>query len=521
MKPTRILILFAVVFGINLPAVTAQIDSLLQTFVKYNSDFEEQAFQKYLGGDTTDLAMIITAADPEMTAEKHEAIMQEVKAFINGIEPGVNKKKSLKKKIKYIFKEVHNTFFKKYEYIATFDEIFDNGVYNCVTGSIMYSIVFDHFNIPYNIMYSINHVYLVADPDGESIAVESTDPSYGWNNNIDYRIKKKVVEYMHKQKFVSDEEMEEKSIEEIYDEEFMTDEVISNQHLASILYYNEGVKHFYNEQEDSAFQQQIRSRLIHQFIVQEIQLMAALVLLSQDYKYETIDEVKQLIALYYLIDDVEANDALVVDFAKMTERYLIEQSDTTYYTEIYNQVNSLINDSVLLSEISYIFNYETGRFYNLRKEFRNACPYLIQAYLLQPDDVEIQSLLGYALINELYANTRHDEMTAVLDNYQHSFPELINTLVFNEAWAFLYLTMAYDNFNMNEVDAGQENLTKFEAVYNARKMSYVSKEFVGSAYYAAWRSLLRAKQDDDAERALKKGLEYAPYDENLNRVNNY
>ena len=100
--------------------------------------------------------------------------------FINGLKrEGIEEKKK-EKVVKIIYEKVHEHFFKKYDINASFEDAFMNGNYNCVTATIMYSIVLQSFNIDYEIKESVSHVFLIALPGAKSISLETTNPQTGY-----------------------------------------------------------------------------------------------------------------------------------------------------------------------------------------------------------------------------------------------------------------------------------------------------------------------------------------------------
>jgi len=57
-----------------------------------------------------------------------------------------------------------------------FSRIFEAGIYNCVTASMLYALILDHYQIPYEIKEKPTHIYLVALPGKDNILFETTNP---------------------------------------------------------------------------------------------------------------------------------------------------------------------------------------------------------------------------------------------------------------------------------------------------------------------------------------------------------
>jgi len=154
--------------------------------------------------------------------------------------------KSKKKSLKIIFKEIHKKYFIQYKDNPSFDKIFSAGIYNCLTASALYSLVFDYLEISYQIREKPSHVYVVAYPQDLKVIVESTLPAEGLYQLKDKDLKK-VREELYKNKIISEEESKSINDDELWEAYVLADKEINLQNLIGLHYFNLGIASIINE----------------------------------------------------------------------------------------------------------------------------------------------------------------------------------------------------------------------------------------------------------------------------------
>ena len=96
--------------------------------------------------------------------------------------------------LEYIFNKTHQKFLKNFSEYASFPETLSNGSYNCLTGTALYALLLEHFDIEYQIIETNYHIFLLAQSDKGSILFETTDPVSGFVTNPE-EIKKRIDGY--------------------------------------------------------------------------------------------------------------------------------------------------------------------------------------------------------------------------------------------------------------------------------------------------------------------------------------
>jgi hypothetical protein len=108
----------------------------------------------------------------------------EVTAFdISGFADKLKQKESPRNSTRFcrlLFNRTHQEFFRRYSQFASFSETLNRGKYNCLTGTALYALLLNHFDIAYTIIETNYHIFLLAETDDGQVLFEATDPINGF-----------------------------------------------------------------------------------------------------------------------------------------------------------------------------------------------------------------------------------------------------------------------------------------------------------------------------------------------------
>jgi tetratricopeptide (TPR) repeat protein len=93
-----------------------------------------------------------------------------------------------------LFQKTRQEFLRSYTQYASFGETLSKGKYNCLTGTALYAMLLERFNIRYTIIETNYHIFLLADTDEGRALFEATDPLHGFVTNPD-EIEKRIQQY--------------------------------------------------------------------------------------------------------------------------------------------------------------------------------------------------------------------------------------------------------------------------------------------------------------------------------------
>ena len=109
----------------------------------------------------------------------------DVEEFINHLSEKRHKYKNQKDFLRFIFYRVNSRYLRHYKNFATFEDLYHQKSYDCVTGTALYSWIFDQIGVEYQIMETTFHIFLVINMDSGLIIVESTNPVEGFITDPD------------------------------------------------------------------------------------------------------------------------------------------------------------------------------------------------------------------------------------------------------------------------------------------------------------------------------------------------
>jgi hypothetical protein len=174
------LFLFFILVPYGYKAVRAQSESSkfpvhLLNFTDFEKHLLDQLWQKE--GDELRTSQVFFAAQESIANFQVNQSLKELK--IKFSKRKINTVVALKTTVW----QLQNQYLKHYREFASLQASLDSGIFNCLTGVTLMSMVLDTQNIPYQIMATDNHVFLIAKLNKSDILIEVTDKN---NAVIDY-----------------------------------------------------------------------------------------------------------------------------------------------------------------------------------------------------------------------------------------------------------------------------------------------------------------------------------------------
>lgn len=160
-----------------------------------------------------------------------------------------------------IFTQSQKTLLKDYRKFAYFNQTLEEGVYDCVTGSAVLGILLDRYGIPYQIVETAAHVFVLGDLAGLPFIFESTLPDDGF-----------ILGEENVKAFLSNFDVSVSSQEGISPVEVgnlstgssrRVIGMIGLRELAGIQYYNEAVRHFLDYEYPQAYIHLIKAEALY------------------------------------------------------------------------------------------------------------------------------------------------------------------------------------------------------------------------------------------------------------------
>lgn len=183
---------------------------------------------------------------------------QSVKSFESFLHK-LDKKSSVKSErgfIRYIFEKTHQRFLKSYEAYASLDETFDNGSYNCLTGTILFSLILHHYAIEHQVIETNYHIFILAETAEGQILLEATDPLNGFVTSAK-EIEARIAVYKQNQ---LQEQQRDKSY---YKFRFELYNEVSLDELRGLTFYNNAVSSFNHKNLEVSVQHLVKAHELY------------------------------------------------------------------------------------------------------------------------------------------------------------------------------------------------------------------------------------------------------------------
>lgn len=474
--------------------------------VNFMSPIEQSALEN---SNTINPLNLFLGLDPNLTPEKLASIEGRIQSFIDDLDEKKVNSNSPQKIIKYIHEKVHKKFLKSYEEISPFHMIFDHGVYNCVSGTALFALIFDQLNIPYSIQELPTHVYLIAYPDNGDVIVESTDPKKGYyvaSNMYVHRVVKNLVDL----NLVEENYVENVGERKVYNDFFYSESDISIQQLAGLQYYNDVVEYFDMESYVSAYSSIQKSMLLYpSHRIDYINWISISEFFNQD------DAFSQENSYLLFSNYVNSQFSNKHEVERLFHNFLVEELFTngkaSFVDSVFQQIKTSIKDSASVLKISAKYYSAKGSFFEKQYNISKSLDYYKKAYQLEPENVHYRSDLSRLIVKTLSRKTEGEFLLTEMAEYEKDFPFLKDNNLYMMMYFYVYATIASEAYDENDGKRGDEFFNKAESSMNDMDdLEIIDDYYLGMLYAEAGAYYYRQKDMKKALEVLEKGNLRAP-----------
>lgn len=473
--------------------------------VDFSTDLEKRTIAKLLSGeaDPIDGFLIISSED----SSQFESWKGVYSKKIQGISQH-KKSKKLSKEVKYIYDNIHDTFLTKYENLAYFDQVFETGVYNCVTAVALYAMAFEEFDIPYHIKETPTHVYIVADPDNSQLLIETTDPISGFKT-FTPGFKEQYVAQLGMMKLTNQNDIASKGIYGVFDEFYFGGAELSLNALIGIQYYNKAIS-LYNEKDyHGAWTALTIAQLFHSNDQIDNMLFSSIVSVVSFSDYSEWADIELLPYLERFLEFDIKEIIVIGEFQRMINYVLVQNNNTEKAEKAYAHFMEKSKNKEIKKEVTYTYYHERALLSYNRGNYQQAFDQVSRAYIAKPGNANSENLLMESF-RMSYINTSSQEALAKLDTLLAHNPELrknnrINTLQLN-----LYLEVMHDKFDKKRGIEGNVFKQLFEKIIAENPNYIYDRNILGNAYSKAAVYYFKRGYTSKARGIIQTGLKYAP-----------
>jgi hypothetical protein len=487
-------------------------DSIVkQSDLVFKDEGEKKIFFRSLEGSPQFLDFFLLS--PQTYSDlKFSAVPERINACVNELREEL-KGKSEEKQVKHIHQYVHRKFFAKYEFKNSFCDIFVNGLYNCVSSTALYALIFTKLGIPFQIMEKPSHVFLIAYPETHKIFVETTSEEKGYMRFNDTYVKN-YVDYLYAVHIIPQKDYDSKPTSELFEKYFYSSTPVSMFSLVGMQYSNYALysveDHIYTiaarEMKKACYLDDCtRNRQLLKYIL-------AMEVGSNNYSERSFVKDFAILCRLNALDKMDITDQSIRDeFQRLTQHQLIDHSDYTMYAESFDIIYNSIKDSTLKKDISFIYHYNVAHVsFVTGKNEKMIYDHLFQAYNAKPEPTDLRSLILAQLSRKAEKITDAEEILKVAEKFSSDFSFLRTSNWLNGVKSNCILQLGYQSYFLGKAAEGDNYLKDFEFIAAQDKTIepaaiYIEKAYSeGAAFYYKRGNIKRCRE------LLKKGLSYAP-----------
>jgi tetratricopeptide (TPR) repeat protein len=465
-------------------------------------------FEKYLADSLHDPLELFTTIGEE--SSRSAQIHLKIDEFTNELKTTGLTSKSSKKQIKAVYSSVHATFLKKYSEEAYFTDIFESGNYNCVTASALYAMIFEDLGINYVIKETPVHVYLIAEPEGNEILVETTMPNKGILV-FDERFKKNYVDYLHNSKFISDSEYNSGSTDKLFNTHYSKDKAIDLFQLAALQYYNQGIFQFQEKKYSlSAISLEKASLLYPSPNILFSLNVARINVFAEHLSAKTYDG-KLLAKFLNSNAGNQESQQIAIDYFKSgTEELALNHPKMSVFEGFYQEFVDHVNDSIDISEISNIYYLGSGYLDYVNMKYSASLITLQKAFELNPENLRTKNLIQDVGFKHLFKDFRHEFLIDSMNKYFTIFPFLTDIESMINQYGYYHLRSIYNAFSHDQPEKGEFYISKLADATTRYPEMMLDPDLVTFAFGIGTTYYVTENKYEVAEKCAKTGLYYAP-----------
>ncbi|MFH0758451.1 MAG: hypothetical protein V2B15_14280 [Bacteroidota bacterium] len=519
MRIVKILLVILTITSVK-SSFSQQLDRLVYfSDLSFGSVYEEMVFAQIEKNQDVDLKDLFLAID---VASESEAGRYKAKlgAIINQFEQEKIADKKEKKKVRIIYEGAHASLMTLYEEDALFPDLFRNGEFNCVTGTIVYSILFSDFDIPYSIQKGMNHVNLVVYPGSHTILVESTDAEKGVNA-LGISEKETYVDNLSRGKLIPQDKAVEGNISEIFMQYAFKESQIDEYELASRQYSNRGIFQFRELQYNKAFMDFEKAFYLKPCIELANMLLQSGWMVLHMSQYHTISDVELLIKMSRYREFGITDEDILSEFVRITEKVFKERHDLKNYEKGFNLLSKNLESKELIREISLVYYGVIIEDLLNDAKLNATLEYLDNLYELDPENKQIQILIKDILISLFNSDLISPlEQKESLDYYRDKFPLVYEMPVMKLVDLGILLTTSEYWFSQKNPTKGSQSLAQFEMqIQFTKDVSLLSRE-ISSAYQTAAFYYYNHGNIRKTREYLDRGIKVLPNSHSLRNMRN-
>jgi len=165
----KALLTYILISTIGLLAMAQDVSGILGE-LRFDGDSEQELWEA--GQENPYLLFRAVQAERSLSDEKWDNLLAQ-------LDKKFDKKGTHLNVLRQVFQKSHQQLFKTYEQHSTFNDMLDEGKFDCVSASAALALLLDRYRFDYKVVETDYHVFIVVNHEGNDIILESTLPIGG------------------------------------------------------------------------------------------------------------------------------------------------------------------------------------------------------------------------------------------------------------------------------------------------------------------------------------------------------
>ena len=475
----------------------------------FHSEIEKEGFNSLCTGQKPDFLAMAIAVNPNSDNQDLITISGVIKTESLLLKSKMAEIKKPAAKLKYVFDHVQTTYLKQYNVDADFSDMFASGKHNCLTATLLYSLLFNELGIKCTIKFMPGHVYPIAYANDVPYIFETTDPAHGFVE-LNGAVQKNAIQSMRLMQFISSDNGKNSSTGDLFDRYYIKLNNTEIRGLVAYQYTNAAFEALVKQDFITAYDLVRKGILLapmdEMYIWQEELLKQGIVQANK-----TTSKRARLLVTYYNTTKNENKKNQVSDEFKQSIYLILFSSfpSPDSLLPVYNTLHEGIKDEDMrkVLEDTYCDAYLT--YLHIQNKEDEAFEFLYKLYTGGNKSAAIKGQMQQS-INTFSEEIRQgNDSHTDYDTLAAHYPALMDFEIFKFNRGHALLSSAGDAFRSKDVAEGERLLELYNSGgYFNEKSLYASNpayvySLAGSCYF-------KMGNHTKARAALKKGLSFDP-----------
>jgi len=478
--------------------------------LEFSSSYEEEVFYSSIYKEATFFKLLFCIGNPKPSEATYESYLSRLKTFESQYQKLSFEENKVAKSLKRLKKGVDDEWLKLYRLNALPYYLSNEGIFNCVTGTMLYAQILQDFGQSIVINVYPEHVNLDIKYTTNKVSIEPTASNLGYVL-VDRSYKVRHLKGLLEMKVISEEEFTSKGIDELFDRYYFQEITTDIRGLTALQYYNNGLYEEELGHLSNGIEELLKSYYLERFEPTErvlYELLLDYLLEVKEYTQRDLDYLRYAILLS---NSSDRNHLAGVElYNRFSSQILMEKQDTALYNLATNKLVEALSDGELKNEILFTNSLLMYQFSVTNLGYEASEDYLLQAYKAKPSYLEIQASIIQHIIKRITSYSSPGDWYAYIDDIAVQYDFLDSNQVYRAFVAEINLASSQYYFQVGNKKNALAELAKFESKSSHISTEMLNKDLVADVYSRAASYYYLQGNDRKALAVINQGLLFAP-----------